>query len=245
MPGYIDIHSHLIPDVDDGCRDLDDVITCVMQLKLHGFVGTICTPHIWPEMFPLNTPANIAGWTQWLSRELAQRNIDYPLWAGGEVRLDKHVIKWWKSQGVPTLAGTNRVLVDMWVDDWPRWADKAIDYLLDEGYQPILAHPERINVHDGKLEPQLDALQAKGVWLQGNLQCFTGEQGYHADQYAWKFLKAGRYQLLAMDMHRPEALEGRFDGMVMVRREAGAETLDALLAEAPRTLILEAEGAVR
>lgn len=237
---YIDIHSHLIPDIDDGCRDIEEVVACVKQLKQQGFVGSICTPHIWPEMFPLNTPAKILGWTQWLRRELADRGVDYELWPGGEVRLYKDAIRWWKDHGVATLGGSNRVLVDMWVDAWPKWADQTIDHLLAEGYQPILAHPERINIHDGKLQPRLDALQSRGVWLQGNLQCFTGEQGYHADRYAREFLDAGRYQLLAMDMHRVESLEGRFDGMALIRRDFGRDVLEALLADAPRRLILDA-----
>lgn len=234
--GRIDIHSHMIPGIDDGCADVDESIASIAQLKQAGYVGTICTPHLWPELFPDNTPANIRRWTSDLSSQLAKRGIDYALWPGGELRLYDKCIDWLKSVGVPTLGDTKYVLADFWEDAWPTYADRIFDWLLSEGYQPILAHPERIGVKEG-LEKHLDALTERGVLLQGNFRCMTGEDGYLPDQRVRQYLQEGRYWIMALDMHRPGDLSGRMDGMRMVAEEFGQAVVDHMTIDRPREVL--------
>ena len=202
----------MIPGIDDGCEDLTQSLESIDRLMAYGYVGSVCTPHIWPDLFPGNTPSHIEGLTAQLQRELDARGIGYRLWPGGELRLFKGAIKWLKQHGVPTLAGTRYVLCDLWEDRWPKHADQTLDYLLDEGYTPILAHPERMNL-DGKLPAQLTTLTARGVLLQGNFNCLTGGEGPLAAERVRRFLHEDRYALMAMDMHRPEALETRLEGL--------------------------------
>ena len=68
----MDIHSHLVPGIDDGCRTLDESLTCIRRLKEIGFVGTICTPHYWPRLFPENLPVQIAEKTELLRAALGR-----------------------------------------------------------------------------------------------------------------------------------------------------------------------------
>ncbi len=236
--GRIDVHSHMLPGIDDGCADLEESLVSIEMLKQAGYVGTICTPHLWPDMFPDNTPANIQRWADELVEQLNERGIGYALWPGGELRLFNGVIEWMKTHGVPTLAGSKYVLTDFWEDTWPKYVDQAMDWLMAEGYQPILAHPERIGI--AKLETltkHLDALTARGVLLQGNFRCMTGEDGYLQDQRVRQFLTEGRYWLMALDMHRPDALPSRFDGMQMVAQEYGQPLLDRMTIEQPRRVL--------
>lgn len=236
-PGRIDIHSHVLPGIDDGCIDLDESIDCVVYLQKHGYVGSICTPHMWPEMYPANNVQNIAALTGVLRRDLRNAGIDYQLWTGGEVRLFPRVIDWLQAFGVPTLADSNYVLIDLWESGkWPRWVNKAVDWLIEQGYKPVLAHPERIGIQKG-LEGRLDTLAADGVLMQGNFNCMTGEEGYLADLRIRQYLRDGRYTFLAMDMHRPEALPSRIDGMNLVIEEFGEDTLTEMTETNPRQLI--------
>ena len=237
MPtGRIDIHSHMLPGIDDGCADLAESLKSIRMLKEAGYVGTLCTPHLWPELFPENTPANVRRWVADLSQQLKEQGIDYPLWPGGELRLFEKCIDWLKAVGVPTLAGSKYVLADFWEDDWPGYADRVFDWLLSEGYQPILAHPERIGIRDG-LEKHLDALTARGVLLQGNFRCMTGEDGYLPDQRVRRYLQEDRYWIMALDMHRPSDLPSRLDGLKMVADEFGRDVVDRMTIERPRALI--------
>ncbi len=236
--GRIDVHSHMLPGIDDGCETIEESIASIQLLKQAGYVGTICTPHLWPDMFPDNTPTNIKRWTDDLATQLHDRGIEYTLWPGGELRFFDGVIPWMKTHGIPTLAGSKYVLADFWEDTWPDYVDQAFDWLLAEGYTPILAHPERIGIAKTEtLVKHLDAITARGVLLQGNFRCMTGEDGYLQDQRIRQFLSENRYWLLAMDMHRPDALPSRLDGMQMVVEEFGQEVVDLMTIDRPRCVL--------
>ncbi len=232
----IDIHSHMIPGIDDGCTDIAETLSSIETLKQAGFVGTVCTPHLWPEMFPENTAGNIRRWVADLSKRIADEGIDYQLWPGGELRLFDECVDWLKANGVPTIGDSQYVLTDFWADFWPEHVDDTLDWLMAEGYQPILAHPERLGMKDG-LEEHLDALAERGVLLQGNVRCMTGEDGYLPDQRIRQFIRQNRYWILALDMHRPGDLESRLDGLKMVAEEFGQPYADGMTIQRPRELL--------
>jgi protein-tyrosine phosphatase len=235
--GLIDMHSHVLPGIDDGCIDLDDSLRCIELLMQQGFIGSICTPHVWPRRYPHNTPSHIAGYVVHLRRELEQRGIDYRLWPGGEVRLSTDMIQWMQEYGVPTLGESRCVLVDLWENKWPRWADHCLTWLRQQGYQPILAHPERMGIRG--LDQQLRDLEAQGVWLQGNYRPMTGEEGYEADRMVRKLISEGRYHLLALDMHGYDSLHSRLDGLALVEAEFGPRIVESLTRESVLSLILD------
>ena len=235
--GRVDIHSHMLPGVDDGCADVRETVASVRQLIRAGYVGTICTPHVWPDMFPENTVENIARWTQAVREGLRGYGLDYAVWPGGELRMWDGVHEWLAHWGVPTLAGSKYVLMDFWDAKWPKWLDRELDWLQGQGYQPVLAHPERI-APQRKLLKHIEAVLERGVLLQGNLRCMTGEEGPAADAMVRQLLDAGRYTFLALDMHRPRDLDSRLDGLALVEREYGGGALDQLTAGNPREMIL-------
>ncbi len=235
--GRIDLHSHLLPGVDDGCVSVEASLACVTQLKAHGYVGSVCTPHVWADLYPDNTPARIARWVDRLRDRLASDGIDYHLWSGGEVRLFDGIISWLKVHGVPTLAGSDCVLLDFWENSWPRYVDDTFRWLLDEGYTPVLAHPERLPC-PGDLADRLDDLAAMGVMLQGNFKPVTGEEGVAAMTLARRLLDEDRYAFMALDMHGPDSLAGRFEGLRIVERECGPARLRRYIESAPRSLIV-------
>jgi protein-tyrosine phosphatase len=236
--GRIDIHSHLLPGIDDGCEDLEQSLACIGQLKAAGYVGSICTPHVWPELYPANTPDAIAVHTSQLQQMLRDMGVTYQLWPGGELRLFKGVVDWMKEHGVPTLAGSRCVLFDFWQDKWPRWAEQVFQWLFDQGYKPIMAHPERLSANANQPD-RLAAYIEMGVRLQGNFLGFTGEDGYQANQLVRQYLTEGRYTFMALDMHQPSSLPSRLDGIKMFIDEFGAQALDQFLIDAPRKLIFD------
>ncbi len=232
----IDMHSHLLPGIDDGCADLEQSLAAVRHLIAAGYGGSICTPHIWPTVYT-NAPDHIRAWTIQLQQQIRVAGLSYTVWPGGELRLFEGAVEWMKQHGVPTLADSKCVLVDFWEDEWPNWTGDCFRWLLDGGYQPILAHPERLRPM-ADLDEQLKQIAAMGVWFQGNFACMTGEEGIHADRRVRQFLRAGRYRFMALDMHRPATLEGRLDGVKLLEEEFGTEMLDRFIVEAPRKYIL-------
>ena len=176
----IDIHSHLLPSIDDGCRSLDESIECITKLKSMGFVGSICTPHMWPEAFPGNTPEHVRAWTARLQQDLMERGVEYQVWPGGELRLFEGVVQWMQTNGVPTLADSRYVLIDTWDRSWPKFAASVFQWLIGQKYQPILAHPERVPDQRG-LDKRIREVEEMGLLLQCNANSFTGAEGLRAD----------------------------------------------------------------
>jgi protein-tyrosine phosphatase len=234
--GRIDIHSHMIPGIDDGCQDIDESLACVRRLIELGYAGSICTPHVVPAEFPQNQPQHIAAWTRQLQQAIDDAELTYRVWPGGELRLSADIVSWMQTHGVPTLAGSRCVLMDFWEAKWPKWVASTLDWLVGGRYQPILAHPERLPA-SRDLDRRLADLASQGIWLQGNFACMTGREGFAADQMVRKLLSEERYQFMALDMHRPDSLEDRLDGISLVEAEFGPEVVESLTVEAPRRLI--------
>lgn len=239
--GRIDLHSHLLPGIDDGCWNIAESVACVRSLVQHGFVGTVCTPHIWLDEFPRNTPRNIAIWVDQLAKNLADLEIEYRVWPGGELRLEVNTIAALQSQGVPTLADSRYVLTDYWGRRWPAYADDALDYLVQQGYQPILAHPERMGLAEDELEELLSSLTRRGILLQGNLNSLSGGEGPQAQQRMHAWLAEGRYWLLATDMHGPDTLPGRMAGIDTAEKDFGEATVAQMLGARPREIVTQSE----
>lgn len=232
----VDIHSHLLPGIDDGCQTLAESIECIRQLKAAGFRGTICTPHVIPPTFPNNIPAIIRARVADLRHELARAGIDYELWDGGELRLEADTITWCIDYGVPTLGESRCVLVDTWDYLWPEYCTRTLEWLIRQGYQPILAHPERMELEDHDLEAVYQLLGELGVPLQGNTNSIAGGESARALRRARTLLERGQYSLLALDMHRPDKLPSRLKGIEAARKLVGAAAVDQMLGERPLAL---------
>jgi protein-tyrosine phosphatase len=235
--GRIDIHSHLLPGVDDGCIVLEESLECIAQLKAAGYVGSICTPHMWGERYPNNTPDNVRTLVQHLAEDLAAAGVAYQLWPGGELHMDETAIAWMQRYGVPTLAGSRCVLMDFWADKWPAWVDRTARWLIDQKYQPILAHPERVSCVIRQPD-RLQELCDMGVWLQGNFMSVTGYDGGGPQRLAWQLLEQKRYSAMALDMHRPDSVQIRLEGLAQVAERFGAALVDRFTIDVPRQRIL-------
>jgi protein-tyrosine phosphatase len=233
----IDFHSHLLPGIDDGCHSIDESLTCVRSLVEHGFRGTVCTPHMAIEAFPENTPEHVARRVHALQEHLHAAGLDYQLWPGAELRIAEDTLPWIHEHGVPTLGPSRYVLVDYWGSYWPAYADAVIDNLLQAGYHPILAHPERMDLDDREWDAVLERLEQLGVWLQGNLRCIAGREGPRTAERARCLLRMGRYRVLATDMHGPTDLADRLAGLQVGAQLVGARKLQELIGDALENIL--------
>ena len=212
-------------------------LECVRGLIAAGYVGSICTPHVNAGYGHKNIDF-IAQGVAALQQAINDANLSYRVWSGGELRLNEHLIGFMQRHGVVTLAGSRFVLADFWDRQWPQYVDQSMQWLIDRGYQPILAHPERqSSIAD--FDSHIDRLAAMGVWFQGNTSCMIGEQGPISQATTDRYLARHRYHVLGLDLHNPQGLRCRLDGLDAIRNRMGEATIDRLTRTVPRQIVSE------
>ena len=209
--GRIDVHSHLLPDVDDGCPTLEESLNCIRRLMQAGYTHSFCTPHIWPNL-PHNSVASIVEKTAGLQRDIDEAGLDYQVLPGGELNIRPGLSKT-PREDLPTYRMLGKYcLFDIWVDTIPKYFWTETEWLQSLGLQVIVAHPERMRaVQD---DPELAQRFADaGLLLQGNLQCFGDPPNSYTRRVAEQYLKEGRYFLLGSDTHNVAGLDIRMRGL--------------------------------
>jgi protein-tyrosine phosphatase len=141
IPSVLDIHSHLIPGIDDGAQSMEESVNLVIELKRLGYKKAITTPHIMTDVFN-NTREIILSGLQDLKDELKKRNIDFELEAAAEYYVDEFFIEKIGKEKLLTF-GKNYILIETGFLSSTRSLKEAIFELKVNGYEPVFAHPER------------------------------------------------------------------------------------------------------
>ncbi|MGB7160385.1 MAG: CpsB/CapC family capsule biosynthesis tyrosine phosphatase [Tepidisphaeraceae bacterium] len=235
MTGRIDVHSHLLPGVDDGCKTVEESIACARELVANGYTHAFCTPHIWPS-YPNITKRTVPQWTANLQQAYADAGVPLTLFPGGEMNLHAAVTQMTADYVITMGMGGRYMLVDMWFDKLPDFFDGAIRWLQGMGLTVILAHPERMRaVQD---DPSLaDRFTEMGILLQGNLQCFSDRPEADTRRVVEQYLREGRYFMLGSDTHNPQSMGVRMNGLRRAIELAGETTIAKLTIENPRKLL--------
>jgi protein-tyrosine phosphatase len=235
----IDFHSHLVPGVDDGAADVEQARAAFAGLRGQGVHTAITTPHLrgaltaHPDRLRARLDQVEAAWKE--AREVAAaEEPPLRLELGAEVMLDTGTTD--LTDPRTRLAGTPFALVEFPRMLVPVNAEQTLSYLLEHGWMPIVAHPERYpNLH----EELRDAAEWRrmGVRLQVNAGSLLGRFGRDAQGRAWRLVRLGWADYLASDYHargRP-ALAGARE----LLQSRGGEEQAALLLETNAARLLE------
>ncbi|HMB94535.1 MAG TPA: CpsB/CapC family capsule biosynthesis tyrosine phosphatase, partial [Tepidisphaeraceae bacterium] len=237
--GRIDVHSHLLPGVDDGCKDLQESIACARMLVGAGYSHCFCTPHIWPSDLKL-TVQTVRQLTHDLQSALDGVGIPLQVVPGSELNLNQYVMREPADRIISAALAGKYILVDMWADRLPEWFEPTIRWLQEMQLKVILAHPERMRaVQD---EPGIVyRFEELGILLQGNLQCFADRPDADTRRVAELYASEDRYFLLGSDTHDSAGLRKRLVGLVNVIELVGDERVDKLTRENPKLMLVDGE----
>ena len=236
--GRIDVHSHLLPCVDDGCASLAESLDCARRMVAAGYTDSFCTPHYWPN---LKTSAKtVPQWTRELQSALDSAGIPLRLHPGGEINLRAGLSESDPADIVSYGMAGKYALFDLWADVLPDFFEPQVKWLQSLGMQLILAHPERMRaVQD---DPDLaDYFAELGLLLQGNLQCLSDPAGSDTRVTVELYLKQDRYFMLGSDLHNSRTLEVRLNGLKRAVELIGDETVDRLTKENPGKILLSTQ----
>jgi len=195
---HTDVHSHLIPGIDDGAKSLDDSIQLIVGLQNLGYKKIITTPHIMYDFYR-NDKKNILSGLDRLREALKLHRIDMELEAAAEYYLDDHFEKLIENKDLLTF-GKNLVLFELSFFEEPRLLNKLIFEMQLNEYQPVLAHPERYTYWHKNLS-KYSELHDKGVLLQVNLGSLNGHYGPEVQKVAEYLVNENLVSLLGSDTH--------------------------------------------
>ncbi|MEM8686272.1 MAG: CpsB/CapC family capsule biosynthesis tyrosine phosphatase [Pseudomonadota bacterium] len=232
----IDLHSHILPGIDDGAPDLDTALDMARAAIKDGIQVMACTPHITPGVY--NNDADvIEEAVVALRRALEQRNLRLELVVGADVHISPNMGEYLVSGDWPRLAGTQYFLFEPPHHVMPPHLLRIADDLLEEGLVPVLTHPERLSWIDGHYEV-IGALRELGVLLQLTAGSLTGDFGSTVKSWADRMLADGYVDLLATDTHdakaRPPVLSRARD---YVAQRYGDEVATGLVEHNPRAIL--------
>jgi protein-tyrosine phosphatase len=235
----IDIHSHLIPGVDDGARTVADALTAAARFSEAGVTRVLTTPHLdgslteRPSVLGSRLDQLDAAWAALLdARETWDAELP-ELLRGTEVKLDTPTSELGDAR--VRMAGTRFVLVEFPFLSIPPRSAAALERIRSQGWIPVLAHPERYDGGRASLEAMLEWRRA-GAYLQVNCSALFGRYGDEARRAAWRLLERGAVDYLASDYHCYGDVPNR-ECARMLDEGGGDEQLDLMLRVNPGRLI--------
>ena len=204
-PAYVDIHSHLLPGIDDGAKNMEDAIALLLKMRSYGMHHFITTPHVMGSIYP-NSSAIILQKLAEVQAALQEKGIaDIYITAAAEYLLDE-VFSARLAAGDILVLKNRYILVEMSYFNAPIHLYEQLFQIQLKGYQPILAHPERYAFYHQDFE-QYHALKKAGCLFQLNLLALTPHYGQNVQKTALRLLKAGLYDFVGSDVHHQRHLE--------------------------------------
>ena len=193
-----DLHTHMIPGVDDGAADLDSAIEALHTLYRDGIGSVVATPHL--NASRLHGNRRVLADQAWptLVQRSQEELPDLKLYRGFEILLDVPEVD--LSDDALRLGGTRFALVEFHAFTIPERSAAVLARICEDGYVPIIVHPERYWGYNRQYDV-VPEWRAAGALLQMNSGSLLGEYGEHVRTIAHRFLEEGRFDLIASDNH--------------------------------------------
>lgn len=193
---HVDMHSHLLPGIDDGASSLDDSLHLLEQLQDLGLRKFFFTPHVFREMYP-NTPDTIQEAFQQIA---SSASADAVGGFAAEYMVDNYFDRLLQTQKPLAHLPDHHVLIEMSYMQESAMIEKTIFDLQMQGYKPILAHPERYVFYHSNMD-RIEHLRNLGCLLQLNLLSLYGYYGSKEKQVARLLCEKGLIDLVGSDVH--------------------------------------------
>jgi len=204
-----DMHSHLLPGIDDGSPDIETSLALIKGMRNLGYTKLITTPHILWDMYKNNRGIIESKLTE-LRAAIAEAGIDVTVNAGAEYFLDDHVAGLLKNKE-PLLTISDNLVLSEFSLAFPSHSLKDIIFEMQmQGYQPVIAHPERY-VYLQQQKTLYDELKEIGCLFQLNILSLTPHYGRSVHELAQYLIKKNYYDLVGTDLHHQRHLQALSD----------------------------------
>lgn len=220
----IDIHSHILPGLDDGSTDMDTTLRMLRNAESCGTKSIIATPHYYRGFFETDYE-NVANLVEDLKNDIRSEGVCIDIYPGQEVFLDKHTSEMYKRGIISGLNGSRYLLVEMPMQDYSESFLDIVYELRLLGAVPVIAHPERYLHIIGDVN-RINPFIEEGCLFQINSGSITGVFGKPVQKTAKLLVVNGLCNFIASDAHtngkRCTGLLDAFDIVKRISQDAAA-----------------------
>ena len=198
------MHSHLLPDVDDGIRSTEEALICLRQFAQWGIRHVVTTPHISQDMYP-NTSDLLRTVADELRTHIEAEGLPITFHVAAEYMVDELFMKRLQANDLLSFGTERYVLIETGWASLPLQLNTWLFQMQVDGYKPVLSHPERYPYFRGKINALSD-FREQGCLLQLNLMSLAGRYGPEARRMAQLLIEQGLIDFVSSDLHHPRDL---------------------------------------
>lgn len=232
----IDFHTHIIPNIDDGSRSIEETFNLISEAKEVGFTGIVLTSHYIENYYETDVPERDV-WVKAISDNLKAKGIDTNLYLGNEIYMSNNMMKLLVEGKASTINNSSYVLFEMPLNVEPMNLYDVIYSLQENRLIPILAHPERYKFIQKEPELVYDLIE-KGVLMQANYGSILGIYGEKAQIIVRKFFEADMIHFLGTDVHRQNTIYKRVpQALKAIQEIIGESKLNELSTKNPMLVL--------
>lgn len=200
----IDIHNHILQDMDDGSRNIEESVEILKELSLIGYKEVILTPHYIVGTKYTKNVLEKQKYMMELQKKVAEENIPIRICPGNEIYIDWDIVDLIEKKEIESLNHSKYLLIELPMNTYYNGMMDVIYKLRQNGFIPILAHPERYQIFKDNPKLAEDVLNS-GILFQGNLGSIAGFHGKESKKLLSLFLKHKMIHFLGSDIHRKQS----------------------------------------
>ena len=200
----IDMHSHILPGIDDGSRDIEETYKLLIEAYDVGFTKVISTSHYYLGYYEENENTR-KSYIDDINNNLQEMNYNIQICIGSEIFITNEIINLLKEHKASSINGTKYVLFETAFGTEPQNLKNVIYSLMSNNYIPIIAHPERYSYVQKNPNKLLELIDL-GVLFQSNFGSIIGQYGKEAKKTVSLLLKNNFIHFLGTDAHRKNTI---------------------------------------
>ena len=232
----IDFHTHILPNIDDGSRSIDETFNLIKEAKEVGFDGIILTSHYIENFYETDVPERDI-WVKAISENLGAKGIDTDLYLANEIYISENMMGLLEQQKASTINNSCYVLFELPLNEEPLNLYDVIYSLQENKLIPVLAHPERYSFVQKEPELIYDLIE-KGCLMQANYGSIIGQYGVKAEYIVKKFLENNMIHFLGSDVHRQNSIYPKIPfALEKIKEIVGEEKLEELTTINPKLVL--------
>lgn len=232
----IDMHSHILPNIDDGSKSIEETFNLIKEAQSVGFEAIVSTSHYMEGYYEIDSQEREV-WINAIYDNLQAKNINLKLYLGNEIYISENLIKLLEEGKASTINNTSYVLFEIPLNAEPLYLYDIIYQMQQYKIVPILAHPERYSFVQREPELIYDLVQ-KGVLMQSNYGSIIGQYGKKAQFLVKKLFESKLVHMLGSDVHRQNTIYPKIPYILdILTKEIGEEKLNELTNINPKLVL--------